>query len=129
MESVTNRSFKHVFARWARQRTQLDFLANCFWWFIADLKRRDPNSIPLKEIMFERISDHYVEQVLHTDVAVSYRDPLQLQWLRLIGHVVFRMLTDTFPNSSFKFTENFKAHLNTTINYWMTGEQMQMGAA
>lgn len=143
-----------------RARPQELFLADVFWWFIAESKRRDPNSAGTREALFERIADHYVERVLHTDVPEAYRDQLHQLWIRsvhimdrgasatmrcpiavpfhllppltllegppchvrrLCGAVVFRMLVDCFPNSSFKFSEAYREHVDLTVKYWTTG--------
>lgn len=122
LASNPNVGFRSAFRSWALLPAQVTCLEQVFWWYVADMKRRDPAAAVIKDMVFLLFSDHFVEHVMTSHyVSATYRDQLQSNWTHLCAHVVYALCHQFFPNSAYRFNADFFQSIDATLRHWTTG--------
>ncbi|XP_005101117.1 protein FAM227B isoform X2 [Aplysia californica] len=94
-------------------------MQDAFWWIFLDHFKKQEDFQEDKDCLFDRISDSYV--ALFTSINTDVKDKFLSVYPDCLAQALFCTYRESFPESKWRFSEEFKQYLVNLVYEWVTG--------
>lgn len=114
-----NPGFKKFWKKLFLSEASSAVLQDTFWWIFLDKFNKEDGLEVDKDCLFDRIADSYV--ALFTSINTDVKDKFLSVYPDCLAQGLLCAYREAFPESKYRFNEDFKQYLVNLIYEWVTG--------
>lgn len=114
-----NPGFKKFWKKIFLSEASSAVLQDSFWWIFLDYFHKDDKLKTDKDGLYDRIADSYV--ALFTSINTDVKDKFLSVYPDCLAQAMFCTYKEAFPESKWRFDEDFKQYLINLVYEWVTG--------